>query len=88
MKEKKIFDSITHFSVSSGLTSAQQLTDVTSNEIFSISQGTSATEQLGIVQMPLDEFVKIPENTEKIKDESFFGENIKEAKRVLKELFK
>jgi hypothetical protein len=80
-------------SESSGLTSTQQLIDVTSNEIFSISQNTSDTEKLYFVPEPMGVELKplendiIAEDLEKTEEEPLFGENIGELKRVLKSIF-
>ena len=92
MKEETFWSSISQISESSGLTSTQQLTDVTSNEIFSISQSTSDTEMLSSDREPMHVELKPIETEVKTEDlhktdeEPLFGENIGELKRILKSI--
>ena len=92
MKEEIYWSSISQISESSGLTSTQQLIDVTSNEVFSISQSTSDTEILLSDMEPMHVELKPIENEVKTEDlhktdeEPLFGENIGELKRILKSL--
>jgi len=96
MKTEIFFSSTAQISESSGLTSMQQITDVTSNEIFSITHGTSDTEIQYVVHQPVyrkiktiqyPEPVELAEETVEADDTPFFGENIRELKKVFKAIF-